>query len=303
VDYNDSAAEITHGKMNDYIGQMLSVTYKTRPEIIQKIWRCFKEKTRFKEEILYHYLTTNQDKHLLVNYGYVPPDMVIVHTEDITMRKQAESLIKKSEEKYSKAFKAFPEAITIASMTDGRYIEVNEVFLNKTGFRRDEVIGHTAAELGVWIDMSERQKYIEELSKKGFMRNFETRFKMRGGEIRYFSVSSEIIEIDGNQCHLSFTVDVTDRKQHEREKEKIIGELEQALSEVKKLSGFLPICMYCKKIRDDKDYWHEVEKYVSNHSEAQFSHGLCPDCTKKHHPNVYEKMKLNGTWNNQNTIP
>jgi len=60
-------------------------------------------------------------------------------------------------------------------------------------------------------------------------------------------------------------------------------ELEKALAEVRTLRGLVPICMYCKKIRDDKGFWEQLETYVSRHSEAQFSHGLCPDCLKAHY--------------------
>jgi hypothetical protein len=66
-----------------------------------------------------------------------------------------------------------------------------------------------------------------------------------------------------------------------REKEKLIRELRSALDEVKTLSGFLPICASCKKIRDDEGYWNQLESYLQKHSNAQFSHGYCPDCAKK----------------------
>lgn len=60
-----------------------------------------------------------------------------------------------------------------------------------------------------------------------------------------------------------------------------VGELEAAMAQIKQLRGILPICMYCKKIRDDKKYWQQVESYVEEHSDAQFSHGICPACAKK----------------------
>ncbi|MBM4278487.1 MAG: hypothetical protein FJ130_11515 [Deltaproteobacteria bacterium] len=66
--------------------------------------------------------------------------------------------------------------------------------------------------------------------------------------------------------------------------EKLIQELQEALSKVKTLSGMLPICSSCKKIRDDKGYWNQIESFFLTHSEAQFSHGLCPDCMKKLYP-------------------
>ncbi|MEA3547443.1 MAG: response regulator [Thermodesulfobacteriota bacterium] len=68
-------------------------------------------------------------------------------------------------------------------------------------------------------------------------------------------------------------------------------ELEQALAEVKKLSGFLPICAFCKKIRDDEGYWQQVEQYITEHSEAIFSHGVCPTCAEEHYGDILRKMK------------
>lgn len=65
-------------------------------------------------------------------------------------------------------------------------------------------------------------------------------------------------------------------------------ELEEALGKVKLLSGYLPICASCKKIRDDRGYWQEVESYINNHSEATFSHGICPDCIHKLYPEISE---------------
>lgn len=79
------------------------------------------------------------------------------------------------------------------------------------------------------------------------------------------------------------------RKQAEEEREKLVKELKKALSEVKKLSGLLPICASCKKIRDDQGYWNQIESYLRAHSEAEFSHGICPDCVEKLYPELYKK--------------
>jgi len=78
-------------------------------------------------------------------------------------------------------------------------------------------------------------------------------------------------------------------QQAEEEKERLISELQQALSEVKKLSGFLPICANCKKIRDDRGYWNQIESYLKEHSEAQFSHSLCPECAEKLYPKLHKR--------------
>lgn len=68
-------------------------------------------------------------------------------------------------------------------------------------------------------------------------------------------------------------------------------ELASRIAQTKTLHGIIPICSFCKKIRDDKGYWQALEKYIREHSEAKFSHGVCLDCLKKHYPEVYEKRK------------
>jgi hypothetical protein len=82
----------------------------------------------------------------------------------------------------------------------------------------------------------------------------------------------------------NLTREVVERKRAEQERERVVVELQQALAQVKKLSGFLPICASCKKIRDDKGYWRQIEQYITEHSEALFSHSLCPECAKKLYP-------------------
>ena len=78
--------------------------------------------------------------------------------------------------------------------------------------------------------------------------------------------------------------DITERKLAENERERLIKELKEALAKVKRLSGLLPICSYCKKIRDDKGYWNQIEGYLKDHSGAEFSHSICPECAKKYYP-------------------
>ncbi len=82
-----------------------------------------------------------------------------------------------------------------------------------------------------------------------------------------------------------------ERKQLENEKERLILELQESLAKVKLLRGLLPICASCKKIRDDKGYWNQVETYLIEHSEATFTHGICPECVKKLYPEYYDKIR------------
>jgi len=79
---------------------------------------------------------------------------------------------------------------------------------------------------------------------------------------------------------------LTERRETVAAQKQLIAELEDALSKVKTLSGLLPICSGCNKIRDDKGYWSQVEGYIQEHTDAQFTHGLCPDCVRKYFPEM-----------------
>lgn len=85
---------------------------------------------------------------------------------------------------------------------------------------------------------------------------------------------------------IEYALDISERKEAEEQREKLISELQKALAQVKLLSGLLPICSYCKNIRDDKGYWKLIETYISDHSEADFTHGICPECMEKYYPSA-----------------
>ena len=84
--------------------------------------------------------------------------------------------------------------------------------------------------------------------------------------------------------------EIEQRRKAEAEQGRLIEELQAALAQVKQLSGMLPICANCKKIRDDQGYWQQVEQYLVEHSDAHFSHSLCPDCIKKLYPEMADKV-------------
>src|SRR4029077_21110175 len=81
--------------------------------------------------------------------------------------------------------------------------------------------------------------------------------------------------------------DITERKRADRERERLVGELQRALGEVKTLGGLLPICSHCKKIRDDKGYWNQIELFIRQRSDAKFTHSICPECARKHYPELF----------------
>jgi PAS domain S-box-containing protein len=98
-----------------------------------------------------------------------------------------------------------------------------------------------------------------------------------------FDESGNIVQI------IEYCVDISERKRAAEEREKLIVDLQKALQDIKTLSGLLPICASCKKIRDDRGYWNILEQYISEHSDAKFSHGLCPDCAERMYPDYYKK--------------
>jgi len=83
--------------------------------------------------------------------------------------------------------------------------------------------------------------------------------------------------------------DISEQKKAADEREKLIRQLEESLAKVKLLRGFIPICASCKKIRDDRGYWQQVEEYIRDHSEAQFSHSICPSCAQKLYPELHDQ--------------
>jgi PAS domain S-box-containing protein len=80
---------------------------------------------------------------------------------------------------------------------------------------------------------------------------------------------------------IGIALDITEQKRLEEQREELIEELRNALADIKTLRGMLPICAWCKKIRDDRGYWNQIEAYISDHSDARFTHGICPECQKK----------------------
>ena len=109
--------------------------------------------------------------------------------------------------------------------------------------------------------------------------------------------------IDGRTVRLEIATDITDRKKADHEKEKLIDKLQEALNQVKTLQGILPICSHCKKIRSDQGSWSQIEAYVTQHTTAQFSHGICPECMHRHHPEIHAKMYPSGSARASKTNP
>jgi PAS domain S-box-containing protein len=140
---------------------------------------------------------------------------IISMTTDITERKMMESALRESEEKFSKAFSSSPDVISILNLRDRRFIDINDSFTRYTGYTREEVIGHTPAQINIWANPEERKRVLAILNEKGRVRNKEIHTLTKSGDIRIGLYSAEKINIGGETCSITVIADITESKQAE----------------------------------------------------------------------------------------
>jgi len=146
-------------------------------------------------------------------------------TRNITERKQTEEALRESEEKFSKAFHSIADAICITSLKDTKFIEINEAFARFIGYTREEAIGRSAVELGLWVNEEELKRWNKKLQEQGRAYNEEFHSRMKSGEIRIGLASAEIINIGGEPCRITVIADITERKQAEEKEKQLQQEL------------------------------------------------------------------------------
>jgi len=139
---------------------------------------------------------------------------------DISERQRSEALLSQSQEKYASMVHSSPDAITLRSLPDRRYLEVNEGFMRLTGYTAEEVLGKTPDELDLWVEKHPHQTTLQLVETQGQVRGEEFRFRTKTGEIRYGRVSAARVTINGQDCMLSVTHDITDRKLAEEQLQK-----------------------------------------------------------------------------------
>ena len=134
---------------------------------------------------------------------------------DITQYRQLQDSLITSQAKFARAFRSSPVAMTLTSVADSRYIEINETFERATGWGRDEVIGRTPFDINLWVDPDARKDLVKQLLEHKSFRNVETRYRRKDGSEGMGLGSGELIEFGGEPCILSVIVDITDRKRAE----------------------------------------------------------------------------------------
>jgi len=206
---------------------------------------------------------------------------------DVTERQRAQANERKSEARYRLLFENSMDGVLLTS-PDGRIFDANSSACSIFERTRDEIIAAGRAGL---VDTSDPAlpRLIEERKRTGKAHG-ELRARHPDGSVFPMEISSAVfVDAEGNELTCIIVRDIGPRKHAEAEREQLITNLQEALSQVKVLSGLLPICAACKKVRDEKGEWGSIEKYIRERSDAEFTHGICPDCARRLYPEHYKK--------------
>ncbi len=217
-------------------------------------------------------------------------------TAEAAVRQRAEAALRVNLEKYRVLFEVFPLGITVSDKS-GRILETNHeavriLELSDEEHRKrriDDARWRIICPDGALMPVEEYAS-VRALREGRPIENVQMGVVKENGQTVWLNVTAAPIPLEDYGVVITYG-DVTRLKNIEAERERLITELQTALTAVKQLTGLLPICASCKKIRDDRGYWQQVEVYIEKHSEVEFSHGICPDCMAKLYPNTYQKLQ------------
>ncbi|TAN42475.1 MAG: PAS domain S-box protein [Nitrospirae bacterium] len=214
---------------------------------------------------------------------------------DITERVQMEKALEESEKRYRMLFESAVDAIFIIDAEGdqaGRIIAANRAAADMHGYTASQLQAMQISEIDSPESAAEAPALIRRILEGEWLKTELTHIR-KDGSVFPVEVSAGLLELGGHKYILAVDRDISVRKRAEKEREDLIRELQQALDRINTLKGLLPICAWCKKVRDDKGYWSRVEDYIEQHSNAAFTHGICPECLKKNDPEVYEILLKN----------
>jgi PAS domain S-box-containing protein len=213
-------------------------------------------------------------------------------SRDITERKRAEEKLIDSEARLRSYFELPLIGVAITTLDKG-WLEVNSTICDMLGYSKEELTGTTWAQLthpeDLDADLEQFQRILSGEIDTYFM---EKRFIRKDGDIIWTELSVGCVRKPEGSVKYTVALlqDISKRKQVQKERSDLIIKLQDSIAQIRTLSGLIPICSSCKKIRDDKGYWNEVERYIGQHSEAEFTHGICPDCMKKLYPEYADEV-------------
>jgi PAS domain S-box-containing protein len=178
----------------------------------------------------------------------------------------------------------FTDSIDMLCFLDfnGYFKRLNPAWERTLGYTRKELMSRPFIEFVHPADRECTLKQNAEVRRGGQALAFENRYMCKDGSYRWLLWNA--VRDSTEAIIYSVARDITASKRAEHERDKLVKELQAALAEVKTLQAILPICSYCRKIRDDENYWHTVENYISQHTTTRFTHGICPSCLAKELP-------------------
>ncbi len=176
---------------------------------------------------------------------------------------------------------------TFSFYPDGTYRYVNNAFAQGVGKKLDDIIGRKIWDVFEKDEADKRFAIVKKVFSEGKTEEIEVRVPLPSGDTYYLTTVKPILnDLGVVETVICTSKNITKRKLAEVALKREHDKLLKALKEIKMLSGLLPICASCKKIRDDRGYWNQIESYIQRHSEAQFSHAICPSCAKKLYPDL-----------------
>ena len=193
---------------------------------------------------------------------------------------------KDTDQKFRALFHNSLDALLIIDDEEGTILETNAAAKNLLRYEHDRLMGQPFISLLPPLPEHATQATIEEIKTFGAV--FVQEFIRADGSTLVMDMTLTMIPWGSGSAILATLRDVSERVRYEEERERLINELQVALEKIKTLKGLLPICAHCKKIRNDDGYWQQIEVYIHEHSEADFTHGICPDCMKELYPDFYE---------------
>jgi PAS domain S-box-containing protein len=200
---------------------------------------------------------------------------------EIVQGREREKIIQKSLERYKELVEMLPETVYEMDLT-GKLTFVNQRSYERFGYTQEDFEkGLNAFSMIIPEDWNNARENIAKIIGGGKGPNEYTALRKDGTTFKAKFYSSVIYDEDNPVGLRGFIIDITELKEVEDALRKEHNALLKTMSEVKILRGLIPICSVCKKIRDDKGYWNQIESYIRDHSEAQFSHGICPPCAEK----------------------
>ncbi len=230
VDANESFLKLCGFTKEEIIG-LSSVEMGVNPEERNRFAEVLREKGKIQGVEREFRLKSGVKKNGLLSADLIELDgkkyvLSIIH--DITDRKLTEEALQASENKFSTAFRISPDSININRLSDGVYIEVNEGFCSTTGYKPEEIIGRSSLDFNIWVEPKDRECLVQNLKQHGHVVNMEALFRMKNGEILTGLMSARTINLNGEECILSITRDISERKHAEEKIRKLSRGIEQS---------------------------------------------------------------------------